>query len=64
MTEEERKKRHKKEGGQRHLQIDHSVIHKRDAKLHITGRDQYLAQEKARRQAEMTAKIDKLGAYR
>ena len=63
-VEEARKARHKIEGGNRRVATDHGVITKRDAKLRIAGREQFLAQCKAKRQQVIIDKIQRLGDYR
>ena len=63
-AEEARKARHKIEGGNRCVATDHGVITKRDAKLRIAGREQFLAQCKAKHQQVIINKIQRLGDYR
>ena len=59
-----RKARHKKKRSQPRVQTDYGVITKRDGKLRIAGRAQFLAQEKAKRQQVILDKMNKLGDYR
>ena len=58
------KARHKIKRGSQYIVTDHEIIIKRDAKLQIARREQFLAQCKAKHQQVIIDKIQKLCDYR